>query len=388
MNILSRDEVADLIVSGNGDEVCLSLFMPMQRGPDKRQENHIRLKNLYKTIETKLTDRDIPSVHGKQFLDSVETFLVNGRLPSNSDGMALFSKKDDTQVHFFPHSFAEQVMIDNQFFIKPLLPLLAEDGNFYILALSQNEVQLYRANQEEIETITPTDLPQSLAEALKFDDPEKQQQLHTSTDSPLAPGDQPVAFHTHHPDDQKKSQLRRFFQQVEKSVSAQLAPEDIPLVLAGVDYLLPIYREVNSYSHLLAGEIKGNPERLAEHDLRAQAWEIVRPHFSQASQAALEEFNTLKGSEKVSTDLKEIVAAAHYGRIDTLFAAEDQERWGTFDEQTGQVHQGDSKSKQHELTNLASRHTLLNSGTAYVLPGTAMPEGAPLAAIFRYATSA
>lgn len=388
MTILRRDKVADLIVTGNGDEVCLSLFMPMRRGPDKTQENRIRLKNLHKTIETKLPEHDVPSAQGEQFLESVETLLENGRLPSDSDGLALFAKENDTQVHFLPQSFAECVMVDNQFFIKPLLPLLAEDKEFFILTLSQNEVQLYRADQEKIEEITPPDLPQSIAEAMKYEDPEKRQQFHTSTGSPQASAKQPAAFHTHHPEEDKKSRLRRFFQQVDKSITAQLSGENLPLVLAGVDYLLPIYREINRYDMLLDEAIEGNLEKVADHELSQRSWEVVRRHFAQERQAALERFNALKGSDRVSTDLAEIVAAAHYGRIDTLFAADDQEQWGTFDEQTGKIQQTESRAEQQELTNFASRHTLLNSGTAYVLPTADMPEKAPLAAIFRYATSA
>ena len=340
---------------------------------------------MHKEIETKLSDRDIPSEQGEQFLDSVETFLESGRLPSDSDGMALFSKQDDTQVHFLPHSFAERVMIDNQFYIKPLLPLLAEDKDFYLLTLSQNEVRLYQANQAKIEDITPSGLPQGLAEAMEYEDPEKRQQFHTSTDSPLAPADQPASFHTHHPDEDKKSRLRRFFQQVDASVTDQLPADDLPLILAGVDYLLPIYREANSYGTLLDEAIEGNPEKLGTHELQTKGWKIVRRYFAQGCQAALERFNTLRGSDRTSTDLEEIVAAAHYGRIDTLFAAEDQEQWGTFNEQTGKTQ---TDSAQHELTNLASRHTLLNNGTAYVLPATDMPEEAPLAAIFRYTAGA
>jgi hypothetical protein len=386
MTLFKRDQIADLVVTESKSDVCLSLFMPMQRGPDKAQENRIRLKNMYKSIKTKLSDHS--SGHGAHFLESVETLLQSGRLPSNSDGMALFSRNDDTQVHFLPYSFTERVMLDNQFYIKPLLPLLTEGGEFYILALSQNEVQLYRANREAIEPVTLANLPQSIDAALQFDDPEKRQQYHTSTASPRASAEQPAAFHSHHPDEERKSRLRRFLQLVEESVSAHLATEEVPLILAGVDYLLTIYREVNTHSQLLDEEIEGNAEKLASHELQAAAWEIARTYFTQEQEVALEKFNTLKGSDKISTDLAEIVAAAHYGRIETLFAAEDQEQWGTFDEQTGKVQKAESETEHHELTNLASRHTLLNSGTAYVLPAAEMPEEAPLAAIFRYAASA
>ena len=37
MTILERSDIADLIVTGNGNEVCLSLFMPMKRGTDSQK---------------------------------------------------------------------------------------------------------------------------------------------------------------------------------------------------------------------------------------------------------------------------------------------------------------------------------------------------------------
>jgi hypothetical protein len=46
-----------------------------------------------------------------------------------------------------PLSFGELAVISDRYHLKPLLPLLAGDGSFYVLALSQNEVRLLGASR-------------------------------------------------------------------------------------------------------------------------------------------------------------------------------------------------------------------------------------------------
>jgi hypothetical protein len=58
--------------------------------------------------------------------------------------------------------------------------------------------------------------------------------------------------------------------------------------LAGVDYLLPLYRNVSDYKYLMEkGSISGNPEDRQPEDLQAEGWKIVNPHFKKSQQAAV-----------------------------------------------------------------------------------------------------
>ena len=388
--MIDKEEFTELLPEQS--EACFSLFIPLANGPDEAEKNRIRLKNMAKSVEEQVAEyADLP-VDKAQLLEPLEALMANGRLPDANDskGAALFLKNGDTHLHFLPYRVPERIVVDQQFYIKPLLPLLTEETELFLLTLSQNEVSLYHATPEHLERKSPEGLPESIAEALAYDDPEKRQQYHTSTSAPQASGQQPAAFHTHHPDDEKKSRLRRFCQQVDESVSAYLSSFNegqTPLMLAGVDYLLAIYREVNNYSHLRDEEIQGNVEHFSPAELQEQVATVVKNKHLQVNKQALDRFDQLQGSELTSTDFAEIVAAAHYGRIETLFVAQDSEQWGTFNVQTGQVALTEATSESaesYELTNFASRHTLLNSGTAYLLPAEVMPGSSKLAAIFRY----
>ena len=92
-----------------------------------------------------------------------------------------------------------------------------------------------------------------------------------------------------------------------------LQDDQAPLVLAGVGYLLPIYRAASDYPHLAEQGIEGNPEELSDEALHRQAWEIVQPLFTQAQKEAVIKYQRLSNlkSGRASNDLGKIIPAAY-----------------------------------------------------------------------------
>ena len=211
----------------------------------------------------------------------------------------------------------------------------------------------------------------------------------TSTRTPGGKGERPAIFHGHGvaSADDPKDYILRYFHRVDEGLRDLLRDEQAPLVLAGVDYLHPIYKEANSYPYLLDEGITGNPEELRAEELHEQAWAIVQPLFLAAHKKAAAQYRQLAGagSEQASNDLKEVVPAAYHGRVETLFVAVGPQRWGTFDLDTSEVylHQ-EAEPSDEDLLDLAAVQTLSNSGTVYAVEPEKVPDEAPLAAVFRY----
>jgi hypothetical protein len=159
----------------------------------------------------------------------------------------------------------------------------------------------------------------------------------------------------------------------------------VPLVLAGVDYLHPIYKEVNTYPHLMEGGVGGNPERLSAKELHAQAWTVVRPYFQKAQDEAVDQYKQFISSGRASNRVRKIILAASHGRIELLFVVPDFQQWGTFDPSTDEIHlHKKEKTGDEDLLEFTAIQTLLNGGNVYVVePGT-MPDTGSLAAVFRY----
>ncbi|MFO7538082.1 MAG: hypothetical protein R6X32_08470, partial [Chloroflexota bacterium] len=229
-------------------------------------------------------------------------------------------------------------------------------------------------------------VPANLQETIAYDDPEDELQLHTSSANPGGAGNQEGMFFGHSAAEEEKDFIFRYFREIDDGLRQVLYEKAaVPLLLAGVDYLHPIYKRANNYPYLLDEGIHGNPEHWRNEELHERAWPLVEPHFAQAQQEALAKFQQMLSSDQASYQLTEVIAAAYYGRVDTLFTPLTKQLWGHFNQQTGEVTlESDSTPDNNDLLDMAAIQTLLNGGTVYAVPAADMPEGQSLAAIFRY----
>jgi hypothetical protein len=363
--------------------------MPTHRAGREIQQDPLRLKNLLSGAEKHLLASGLCTPDAKELLEPAQRFLQNSHFwQHQSDGLAIFLSREMFCYYRLPLDFDVLVVVTNRFHIKPLFPLLSGDGRFYILALSQNDVRLFQGTRYSVSAIDLEGVPTSLAEALRYDDPEKRLQFHTSTRMPGGKGKRPAIFHGHGVgSNDAEANILRYFHQVDEGLHDLLKDEQAPLVLAGVGYLLPVYKEANTYPHLVDQGIEGNPERLSAEELHKYAWAIVHPHFFVAQEEAATRYRQLvgAGSEQASNDLKDIIPAAHQGRVETLFVAVGIQRWGSFSLDTNLVRlHEESEHGSEDLLDFAAVHTLLNGGTVYSVEPEKMPHKASLAAVFRY----
>jgi hypothetical protein len=214
-------------------------------------------------------------------------------------------------------------------------------------------------------------------------------QFHTSTANPGGRGGERPAINFGHGGGEvdSKPDILRFFHRIDAAVREWLGPRQAPLVLAGVDYLLPLYREASSYPHLVEAGLTGNPDDLRPEDLHARAWEIVRPMIVKVREQAMERVRQLlgAGSALATISVVEAVPAAAYSRVETLFVDLGQQRWGRFDADAGAavVHAAPQDGDE-DLLDLAAVQTYLNGGAVYATAQDKMPVESAVAAILRY----
>lgn len=381
MDILNPADLRSLIAQQG--KWSVSLYIPTHRVGREQQQDPIRLKNLLAEAETKLLANGLRRPEVEKLMRPAEELLWQANFwRHQSDGLAIFLSNDFTAIYRLPAEFEELLIIASSFHIKPLLPLLGRVGKFYILALSQNSVRLFQATPDTVSEVA-LNFPASLEEALWMDEPERYLNLHSGSTSTGAGG----IFHGHGIDEDEKKNILRFFQSVNEGLNALLEEKTVPLILAGVDYLLPIYREASTYQNVLADGIAGNPDREDPSKLHAQAWNIVRPIFEESQKKAFEKYKQFSGQQSVqaTNDLNTAVKAARFGQVETLFVPLGVQVWGRYDEADNRViREAQPGPDNEDLLDFAATETILNSGQVFAVPAEQMPAQGELAAILRY----
>jgi hypothetical protein len=382
IDIFTRGDLDFLLDEKNANS--LSLYMPTAKAEPNVRKNMIRFKNLLVRAEKLISARGLSSDLSNQILDPLRKMAADNIYWANQDaGLGIFRNPDMIKAFRLPMKCNDFAMFTDHFHVTPLLSFLQKQREFYVLALSQNNARLLKCSTLEEMEIEVPEMPRSLAEALKYDEPEKQLQFHTGSQG--GGGKRPAMFHGHGVGiDEKKDNLLRYFQAVNKAVTSLLQKKKTPLILASVDYLYSIYRQANTYPNLLEAFIEGNPDEYRTGELHAAAWPIIERQVEEDKKKPLSRFKERAGTGYTSVRIRDIVPAACFGRVDTLFLSEEHEQWGVLDEPGHDValHQSQDPDN-YSLPNFAAVNTLKQGGTVHTYPHKDMP-GELMAAIFRY----
>ena len=370
---------------------CVSIFLPTHRaGPEIRQDP-IRLKNLIRQAESHLAGLGLRPTNIREILAPARDLVRrNAFWRWQGDGLALFLAGGFFQYFRLPLEFQELVAVSDRFEVSPLLPLFTAAGRFYLLALSRNRVALFGGTPYFLAEMGLAGVPRSLDEALKYDVRDSQLQVHSGVRLRMAArgaaAKQGAVFTGQGVGvDDEESRTLEFVHAVERGMRRSLRDQQAPLVLAGVEELLAVYRSANKYPRLLERGVPGNPDFLKEDELHKAAWDIVGPYFDEDCKRALVAYQNLKGSGRSSGDLHEILLAAYQGRIQSAFLAAGVHLWGDFDFEADimQLHD-EYQPGDEDLLNLIAIQTTLHQGTTYVLRPKDMPDGLQVAATLRY----
>lgn len=373
-------------------EPSISIYLPTHESWNEKEQDKIRYKNLLRKAEAELMVRGYDEKRTAEILKLANSLLDEEHddfWRHQSNGLALFINEEDSFYFRLPREFDEEAVVSDTFHIKPLVPLVSRDRQYFVLTLDLSKARLYNGSQYMVSEIElPSDTPTSLEKATALDDPEKSLQFHTSG-SPTGPdGERPGQFHgqgvskddLHH-----KKKILRFFQRLNDGVMEIIKDENAPLLLVGVDYLLPMYREANKYPHLLDHTVEHNPQDLTLEKLHEKTWTEVSAHFSNELDEALNEYGNKTPDNLASDNVAEVIKGAVHQRIDKLFIDLSTTKWGRYDEQNDQlVIDPDQKPQNEDLVDYAVRHTIANNGEIFMPAKDRMPNSSDMAAVFRF----
>jgi hypothetical protein len=280
-------------------------------------------------------------------------------------GLALFLAPDRHNCCLLPYDPGNVVHVHTSFILMPLIPMLVSGESYFLLVLSKHAATLYQGYKFEMVHIEIPEMPLGIEDVVHFEEKDDQE-----------PGKL---------EEKEKASLTQYFHEVNRTLREQiLGRANLPMLLAGVEYLLPLYRQVNTYPHLIAEELHGNFEHTPQAELYHHAQEKMEPWFTGERRKVFQN-KADHGGAPVTTFLQDVIRAAYEGRIAQLFVAKGRLLWGHYTAKPeAPVLHAEEEPGDDCLTNQAVVQTILHGGEAFMVDREKMPAEGEMAAVLRY----
>ena len=368
IDIPTRPEIAALLEAR--DPASVSIYLPTSPLPQDADADRIEFKNLAAEavgqLEAAGADRaTVAGVreHVDDLLDDEEFWT---RLASS---LAAFVTPDGVRTFRLPNRLTPMVEVSDRMHLKPLLRSVTFPQAAVVLALAQGSVRLIEvARDVPPEEIPVADLPSDVASAVG------KASISDRTATGRIQGSEG-----------QKVRMRQFARIVDRAIRPVVAGLGVPLILAGAEPLVSIYRSVNSYPGLADEGIPGNPEASSDQQLADAARGILDRLYEAELDRVRGLFEERVSQGRGATDLTDVARAATFGAVDTLLADIDQTVPGFVDEDSGTVTLDESDdAANYGVVDELARRVLLSGGRVLALRADDIPGDTATAAILRY----
>jgi hypothetical protein len=366
-DIPTRTQIDQLLASREPSSV--SIYLPTDPASDGTAER-IEFRNLAAEAIGQLRDAGAPAADVAVIEEELaalgeeqQFWLYQAR------SLAVFATPQSTRTFRLANRLVAMVEVSDRFHVKPLLRAQTFPQVAFVLALAQGSVRLIEVEPDiPPSAVRVPDLPTDVASATgraSITDRAPVRRIQGS--------------------EGQKIRMRSYARQVDQALRPILNGLDVPLILAAGEPLVSVFRSVNSYPHLVAATIPGNPETTSEADLAEHARLVLDELYADELNQLKQLYGLRVGQGRANSDIAEVARAATYGAVDTLLVDIDAVVPGSIDEETGEVTFGEPGADTYGVVDEIARRVWLNGGRVLAVRADDLPSATHVAALLRYA---
>jgi len=367
-DVPTRAQVERLLAAREPASVSIYLpTSPASRGDAER----IELKNLAAEAVRQLREAgsaraDVAAIEEElaDLVDDDEFWRYQAR------SLAVFVTPTAGTTFRLPNQLVAMVEVSDRFHLKPLLRAVTFPHTAFVLALSQNGVRVLEIAPElEPAEIKVPDLPKDVASAVG------KSSIKDRSPSGKIQGSEG-----------QKTRMRQYARQIDQALRPLLSGLELPLILAATDPIDSIYRSVNSYPHLAAASLPGNPDTASDAELTESARRVLDDLYAAELRTIQETYALRVSQRRASADIADVARAATFGLVDTVLVDIDEVVPGSVDEETGTITIDDTDDAvNYGVVDEIARRVWLNGGKVLAVRRDDIPGNGSVAAILRYA---
>jgi hypothetical protein len=367
-------------------EPAISVYIATHRAGVEVNERFdpINFKNALQQVNKTLAEKGMDQGTIGKLLEPGYQLTRDDQFWTNlSEGLAVFIADGFFKYIRMPLTPMEHVHVNASFYITPLIPVMTSKEYFYLLTISKKQPKLFRADAFGMQYVPVEGMPYAVDDVVRFEEKEDQKLFRTGGRG----GTGGANFHGQgggQPDE--KTNIATYLEEVDDTIWKQiLHDENVPLMLAGVEYLIPIYKSVTDYNNIWPEALTGNHQYDDIPTLYQQAKAVMQPYFEQRLTRALEVYGNQSATGLTSSIPADVIPATHYSQVSHLFVSKGEHIWGTFNEMTNELvfHENDAAGAE-DLLDKAVIKTIVNGGEVFILDREKMPAESQVAALMRY----
>ena len=201
---------------------CVTFYLPiLKEGSDIRQ-GPIRLKKMVKATEDALREKGMRTPLIDRMTGPVRELYDDALFWSHQEAsLALFFNESGLKTVKLPIDTEESVTIADRFAIRPLLPLMGQDGHYHMLWLELSDTRLYRCTRYDMIEVKLSGLPVSLKSVVDSYSDEKQLQHHSGNSKGRRTASNTggsVYSSSESARDNEKGRIEEYFRQIDSSL--------------------------------------------------------------------------------------------------------------------------------------------------------------------------
>ena len=349
-----------------------SVSIYLSTSPSSRGEaERIELKNLAGEASRQLEQAGAPKGDVAAIDEELADLVDDGdfwRYQARS--LAIFLTPTASTTFRLANNLAGMVEVSDRFHLKPLLRAVTFPHSAFVLALAQGRVRLLEiAPDLEPAEVELADLPADVASAVG------KSSIRDRAPSGRIQGSEG-----------QKTRMRQYARRIDEALRPLLNGLDLPLILAAAEPIDSIYRSVNSYPHLLATSLPGNPEAVSDGELAESARRLLDDLYAAELRTTHETYALRASQRRASSDVADVARAATFGLGDTVLVDIDEVVPGYVDDETGAVSFDDADDAvNYGVVDEIARRAWLHGGTVLAVRRDDIPGNESVAAILRYA---
>lgn len=318
---ISLDAIQDLIESEKTDQLAVTIYLPIHRSSSLANINadKTRLRNLRSRVLSVMRRSSVSNSEVEvEFMKRIDA-LLNDQLfwQNQTEGLLICFQLGLFRLFYLPIECGEFIYLGDKFYLGPLMGIVGDFREYYLLVLTQHQPLLYRGNSFNLSQ-SNIKLPERLETGLQLDEMPKDNEQPSSSYN----GSCGFNGRGGYKDIESKDRLK-FWHLIDQVIN-QTKNKNLPLIIAGVDYEVAEYKNQSHYPNILTKHIKGSYRGFRLYELFDKSLNLVKQQIIDKEHNRLvDEYNRLsaKSPDLIARDLNTISEAANMGKIETLMIA-------------------------------------------------------------------